>query len=87
MSILESLRQFFIEKFNKEGEAALPFLCESGVSVMAFMAKYKDFPPIEELDPEEKTKMKKYAHEMFPGKTAEFKLRACKIIYVIGSML
>lgn len=87
MNPCEEMRRFFIQKFHEQGEAVLPFLCESSVSKMVFMAKYKTFPPIETLEPEAKTEMKKYVHEMFPGKDVHFKLQAAKIIYVIGNLI
>lgn len=65
----------------------LKFMCESTVSRNLFLSKYKTLPLIETLDPEEKTKMKRFAHELFPGKPVEFKLEACKIIYTVGELL
>jgi hypothetical protein len=73
--------------FHEKGEAVLPILCSLSLPQTLFMSKYKSLPPIENLEPEEKTKMKKYVHEMFPGKDVEFKLQAAKIIYTVGSLL
>lgn len=87
MNPSEEMRQWFIQNFHQKGESYVLFLCKSTVASNLFMSKYKDFPPIETLDPEAKTEMKKYAHEMFPGESVEFKLRACKIIYCLGTMI
>ena len=62
-------------------------ICASTVLSEAFMSKYKELDPIENLDPEEKTNMKKYVHELFPGRDVVFKLRAVKVIYTFGTLL
>lgn len=87
MNPCEEMRQLFLKMFNERGEQALSFLCTASLPSQLFMSKYKDFAPIETLLPEEKKKMKLYVHELFPGKTVEFKLQAAKIIYTIGTML
>lgn len=87
MNPCEQMRQFYLQKFNEQGEEVLPVLCSLDLPVKLFMEKYKSLSPIELLDPEEKTKMKQYVHEMFLGKDAEFKLRAAKVIYTIGSCI
>lgn len=81
------MRQFFISKFNEQGEEALKTICNLSLAQTLFMSKYKELPPIETLTPEAKLDMKKYVHAMFPGKTVEFKLQAAKIIYTIGTLL
>lgn len=83
----EEMRLFFIDNFKKKGEEYLKFICGSLVATTVFMSKYRKFPPIENLDQEEKTNLKKYVHELFPGKTIEFKLRAAKIIYTINNSI
>ena len=87
MNVHQSMREFFIGIFNERGEAAIPFLCKSSVSQQVFMSAYKSLPQIETLTPEEKTDMKKYVHNMFPGYPAEFKLQAAKIIYTVGTLI
>lgn len=100
MNPCEEMRLWFLDKLREakqidadsdsNGEMTdqyLKFLCTSTVASNLFIHRYKDFPQLETLDPEEKTKMKRFAHELFPGTTAEFKLRACKIIHTVGSML
>jgi hypothetical protein len=87
MNPCDEMRQFFLQKFNEQGEESLPILCSLTVPQNLFMDKYKSLPPIETLPPEEKTKMKQYVHAMFPGKDVQFKLQAAKIIYTIGNMI
>jgi hypothetical protein len=87
MNPCEEMRQFYLQKFNEQGEEALKVLCNLDLAQKLFIEKYKSFPPIETLSTEEKTKMKQYVHEIFPGKDVQFKLQAAKIIYTIGSML
>lgn len=87
MNECESLRQFWIQKFNMRGEEVLPFQCNSSLMKMLWLSKYKELPPIEEMPEKEKKEMKAYVINMFPKKTPEEKLEACKIIYTIGSLL
>ncbi len=87
MNPCEQMRQFFIQKFHEQGEEGLKTICNLSVAQTLFMSKYKDFPPIETLPPEDKTDMKRYVHNLFPGKTVEFKLQAAKIIYTMGNMV
>jgi hypothetical protein len=87
MNPCEEMRQFYIAMFHEKGESVLPVLCSLTIPQNLFMEKYKSLPPIEKLEPEEKTKMKKYVHELFPDKDVAFKLQAAKIIYTIGTLL
>lgn len=100
MNPCEEMRLFFLRKLdeakridadnNSNGEMAeeyLKFLCGSTVARNLFMYRYKDFPALETLPAEEKTEMKRYVHNLFPGKPVEFKLQAAKIIYTVGSIL
>jgi len=87
MNPCEEMRQFFIQKFNEQGGGGLKTICNLSLAQTLFMDKYKSLPPIEALPPEQKIDMKKYVHEMFPGKSIEFKLQAVKIIYTIGTIL
>jgi len=87
MSVEESLRQFWISEFNKLGEQVLPFQVNSTVMKKLWLSKYKSLPPIEQMPEKEKSEMKKYVISMFPNKTIEEKLEACKIIYTIGNCL
>ena len=52
-----------------------------------WLSKYKSLPPIEDMPEKEKKEMKSYVIAMFPTKTIEEKLNACKIIYTIGNCL
>lgn len=87
MNPAESMRQFWLAEFQKLGEQVLPFQCNSTLMKKLWLSKYKTFQPIEEMPEKEKTEMKKYVLSMFPNKTIEEKLEACKIIYTIGNSL
>lgn len=87
MNPAESVRQFWIERFNRYGERVLPFQVNSSLMKKLWMSKYNEFPPIEEMPDKEKKEMKAYVISMFQDKTIEEKLEACKIIYTIGSCL
>lgn len=87
MNPCEEMRQFFIKKFHAEGEKVLPVLCSLALPRKLFLSKYADFPPIETLPDDQKKDMKRYVHDMFTGKSVEFKLEAAKIIYTLGNMI
>lgn len=103
MNPCEEMRQWYLEIFQSPEKLAkfyqkhvcedwmsgafLRGICISTVASNIFMAKYNNFSPIETLDPDEKLDMKKFAHEMFPGENAEFKLRAVKVIHTFGNLL
>jgi hypothetical protein len=87
MTVLESLRQFWIGEFNKFGEGVLPFQCESSVMKIAWLDKYKNMPPFSTMPEEEKKETMKYVIDMFPDRSPEEKMEACHIIYTIGNSL
>jgi len=87
MNPCESLRQFWIGEFNKFGEQVLTFQCTSTLMKKLWLDKYKSLPPIEQMLEQEKKEMKMYVTSMFPGKSVEEKLDACKIIYTIGTLI
>jgi len=77
----------FLPYFQKKGEESIPFLVNSRVSRLCFLAAYKHIEPIEKMPEKEKKEMKKYVISLFPEKTPEEKIEACKIIYTIGTLL
>ena len=90
--ILERLREhFFLKEYRSRGgeeaEKYLKFLLESSISQLAFMAKYKELPGIEQMPEKEKKEMKMYVIGLFPEKSTEEKLIACKMLYTIGTLL
>lgn len=87
MNPAESMRQFWINEFNSLGEQVLPFQVNSTLMSKLWLSKYKTLPPIEEMPEKEKREMKAYIISMFPEKTIEEKLNACKIIYTLGVCL
>jgi hypothetical protein len=84
MNPCESLRQFYLSKFQEDPHKWLPVLCTLDLSRKMFLNKYASLTPIEDFPEEEKIEWKKFVHELFPDKPVEFKLEAVKIIYVIG---
>lgn len=77
----------YLPHFNKHGEDAIPYLVNGIVSRQAFMSAYRRLPPIEGMDEVEKKKMKSFVIKLFPEKTVQEKLEACKIIYTIGTLI
>jgi hypothetical protein len=87
MNPCESLRQFWIDRFNTYGESVLPFQVKSTLMKKLWLSKYKSFPPIEDMPEKEKREMKAYIISMFPELSIPEKLDACKIVYTIGNCL
>lgn len=83
----ELIEKIYLPCFHKQGEGIIPFLVNGAISKAAFLSAYKKLPPIEKMPNEEKHEMKQYARALFPNKTPQEKLDACKIIYTIGSIL
>jgi hypothetical protein len=80
------IKKVYIPHFHQHGESAIPFLVNGLLSSKVFLSVYKTLPPIEEMEKKEKDEMKKYVRDLFPNKTPEEKLNACKIIYTIGNL-
>lgn len=103
MNPCEDMRLWYLDIFRNPGKLVtfyrkdkyetwmtdkfLEGMCTLEVPRNLFLSKYKEMTPIEELDQEEKYRMKKTVHEMFPGRTVQFKLEAVKIIYTFGTLL
>lgn len=81
------IEKVYLPYFHKHGEVAMPYLVNSSVSKQAFLAAYRDLPPIEQMPEKEKKEMKQYVIALFPEKTPEEKIEACKIVYTIGTLL
>lgn len=80
------IKKVYIPHFHQNGESAIPFLVNGLLSSKVFLSAYKNLSPIEQMEKKEKDEMKKYVRDLFPNKTPEEKLIACKIIYTIGSL-
>lgn len=86
MKIYQSIRQMLVKSFHESenSEETLKAMCNLSVPAEAILSKYPELPSLESLEPEDKLDIKKTVHEMFPGKSPEFKLRAAKIIYTFS---
>jgi hypothetical protein len=87
MSITQEIIDFWFGKFHAIGEEVIPFFVNCSLPKSIFLSKYESLPPIETMPEKEKKEMKKYVISMFPDKTPEQKIEACKIIYTIGTLL
>ena len=87
MNVTESILEFWFSKFHVIGEGMIPFFVNCSLPKGLFLSKYKTLPPIEEMLENEKSEMKKFVIGLFPNRTTEEKLEACKIIYTIGNLL
>jgi len=79
--------EVFLPYFQRHGEQAIPFLVNSSVSRISFLSAYKYLTPIEEMEEKEKKEMKAYIIALFPNKTTQEKLEACKIVYCLGTLI
>jgi hypothetical protein len=83
----EPLIQYYLGEFQKHGESALKTIRNLSVPSEIILMKYKTLPAIESLGEKEKKELKRYVIDMFPEKAIAEKLKACKIIYTIGTLL
>lgn len=83
----QGLIKIYLDHFNKHGEPSIPFLVNGAVSSDIFLREYQKLPPIEKMPEREKKEMKQYVIGLFPDKTPEEKIIACKIIYCIGTLI
>jgi hypothetical protein len=82
------LLEKYIEMFHKEGEKVISGFCKLKVPRDTFLNKYNSLPEkLENMDAEEKTKLKKYVNELFTGETPHFRIDACKIIFTLNYCL
>lgn len=87
MKVFEEIRQFYLQKFQEQGEDIIPIICNLKVAQAVFLNAYENVEQIEELPEKEKLELKKYVIELFPNKDAEFRLMACKIIQAFGTLI
>lgn len=87
LDVTKKLVVIYMDHFQKEGEAAIPFLVNGTLSSKILLIAYKDLPPIEEMPDKEKKEMKQYIIDLFPDKSVEEKLDCCRIIYTIGTLI
>lgn len=85
--MFKELLQLYLDLFQKEGESVLKAICNCSIPSQVVLSAYKKLTPIENMPEKEKVEMKKYVIELFPNKTIQEKLEACKIIYTIGTLL
>lgn len=82
-----SLFDMYVGLFQAKGESMLVAICNCAVPSKVVLEEYKKLPPIETMPEKEKVEMKKYVISLFPDKTPEQKVEACKIIYTIGTLI
>lgn len=75
------------ERSGEEADRWLVGLLTSKISIMSFMAAYRDLPLIETMPEKEKKEMELYIQELLPKATDEEKQTACKVLYSIGTLL
>lgn len=77
----------YLQWFKRDGESALKGLIGTDIASKTILKKYEKLTPIEDLPILEKHELWKEANRLFPLKDKEFKMKACRIIYTIGSMI
>lgn len=86
-TMFRELLQMYLDYFQNNGEPSLKIICNCDVPSKIILNAYKKLPPIEDMNEREKKEMKRYVIDMFPEKSPEEKVKCCKIIYTIGTML
>jgi len=87
MTITQELIDFWMGKFHATGEQIIPFFVNCSLPKQVWLSQYKKLNQIEMMPEKEKKEMKAYVNELFPSKSVEEKVEACKIIYTIGTLL
>lgn len=88
MKELQSIVGMCLLEVYEKGEAAIKTICNCTVPSEVMLLEYKKLEiKIEDLPTDEKETMWKEVYEMFPNKTKEERLIACKIIHTIGALL
>lgn len=85
--MFEELIKYYLDCFHKDGEKAIKTICNCDVPSQIILEQYKKFEPLEKLPEKEKSELKQYVIEMFPGQSVEFLVKAAKVVYTIGSLL
>jgi len=67
----------------------LKLYCTGLVARRSFLSYYKNKLEVklDDMDVEEKTKLKAFVNKLLPNQTPEFRLEACKIIFTINQLL
>jgi hypothetical protein len=84
MNEIKILTSRYIDYFQSEGNASIPFLVNNRLSSLILGMEYKRLPPIPE---EQKPELTAYINELFPEKTEEEKIKAMQVVYTIGVLI
>lgn len=71
----------------KKSEKNLLAICNTDIPRRCFLRAYVMFPKIETLNEEEKKELKKMVIDNFPGRSKEWLVDSCKVIYTAGCMM
>lgn len=84
--MFDEIMKYYLDEFHKGGEPVLKTIINLSAPSKIVLSEYKKLPPIEKMPEHDKSELKKYVIEMFPGKTVEQLVDAAKIIYTIGTL-
>lgn len=73
---------------HEKGEQAIKTICSCSVPSHVMMVEYGKLKvKLEDLPKEERQEMWEVAHDMFPNSSKDFRIRVCRLIHVIGTLL
>lgn len=85
--MFDGLIDKYIQEFHQKGEVVVQSIVNCSVPSQVILMKYKTLPPIESLPEKEKSEMWGHVKQVFPDKTKDQLMDACKIYYTIGTLL
>lgn len=88
--MFDTLIAMYVNEFQIKGEPAIKAILGCKVPSKILLDRYERFPPderIESLDEDKKRELWAYAKELVPNGTTDDRIRASKIVFVIGTLL
>jgi hypothetical protein len=88
--MFDSLIARYVNEFSIKGEPVLKAILGCTVPCKILLDRYERFPEnerIESLDENKKRELWLYAKELVPNGTTDDRIKASKIIFVIGTLL
>jgi hypothetical protein len=88
--MFQPLIELYLQMFLEKGGVFLKAVVNTKVPGDILVGKYSTFKQedkIDALDEDEKRKLWELAKELLPDETTAYRMRACKIIHCIGTLI